>query len=466
MKYSIVFFILINFLGNSYSQDSGNELKELILEVDETSVESFNENSIINENNQRVSDIYNLQKAKFKLINGDLKQAEFYLNRISEVQSQIVAIKKRYLATIYFIQNKFKDSLEMLSSPKINNNYVKQTCLLKIINYIALNNNQKVFNEKDACLIQLAPYSKNEQFWLDTIVKLKLNNKRGVELNLISPSDSVFLDDEITKIWLKTGLYLNKEKDLANYISSLSENSYQSKRLREIIAFLYLRSGSESKALSFVEDIETANAENIKGTINLKNKEYELAFGHFRLALQKKQDSNNALERAIPLSWLLGEWKDGLSMLNNISNPTLDKRNADALKVAFLIREKRFKEAREELVLLKIAFQNEPPTEVSIMDSYVSLMLGEKERNYDKRKLEELTEKSCKSFDGLSCWISMQYIHWENLGKTITRDELTYTDKKLSIESLKEKQAITPLQEDQSIDQPDIEELDGATISL
>ncbi len=450
----------------AFAQESGNELKELVIEVDESSMESFNENSIINENNQRVSDIYNLQKAKFKLINGDLKQAEFFLNRISEVQSQIVAIKKRYLATIYFIQNKFKDSLEMLASPKINNNYVKQTCLLKMINYMALNKLDKIANEKDACIIQLTPYSKNELFWLDTMVKLKLNDKRGLSLNLTSPNDTVFLDDEVTKIWLKTGLYLNKEKELTNYISSLSETSYQSKRLREIIGFLFLRSGDFTQALSFIEDIETANAENIKGTINLKNKEYELAFGHFRLALQKKQDSNNALERAIPLSWLLGEWKAGLSMLDNISNPTLDKRNADALKVAFLIREKKFKEASQELVLLKIAFQNEPPNEVVMMDSYVSLMLGEKDRKYDKRQLEELTEKSCKSFDGMSCWLAMQYIQWENIGKTITRNEPTYTDTKLTIESLKEKQTITPLVEDQSIDQSDIEELDGSTISL
>lgn len=466
MKYILVFLLFLTAIIGQLNAQGVNEFKELILDEDDPTFEAYDENLITIENNQRISDIYNLQKAKFKLINGDLKQAEFYLNRISEIQSQVVAVKKRYLGTIYFLQGKFNDSLNTLNNSKINNNYINQTCLLKLLNYMALNKNKEILKEKDVCMLQTAKYSKNNQFWLETMVALKNQNKKEIEQLMNNGSDNLFSRDEDAKIWLKTGLYLNQEKELLNYISTLSETSYQSKRLREIIAFLYLRSGEPKKALAFIEDIDTANAENIKGTINLNNKEYELAFGHFRLALQKKQDSNNALERAIPLSWLLGQWADGLSMLNNISNPTVDKRNAHALKIAFLIREKRFKEAATELILLKISFQNEPPYEVSIMDSYVGMMLGESDRKIDRRNSEELTEKACKAFDGLSCWVALQYIQWENLGKTIKRNDPTMVDQKMTLESLKEKQEITPLKEDQSIDQSDIEELDGASIAL
>ncbi len=446
----------------AHAQANEDELKEIILEGEEYSLDALTETNQIKDNNQRQVDLYNLQKAKFKMISGDLKLAEFFLGRISEKESAVMAIKKRYLAMIYFVQGRFDKSIKELDDPKVNNNnYFIQNCLLRLINFMAVNDVAAINREKQSCQFYTMKFSKNDQFWLDSMIKLKTNDTQGLKKNMLTDIEYTISDDEMSKLWLKTGLYLNKEKDLLNLISLLPESSYQSKKLREIIAFMYLRSGDSKKALAFVDDIDSANAENIKGNINLANKEYELAFGHFRLALQKKQDSQNSLERAIPLSWLLNQWADGLSMLNNISNKSLDPRNSQAIKIAFLIREKRFAEAQRELTLLKIAFKNEPPFEVNIMDSYVNLIVGA-----EKRKAEETAEKSCKSFDGMSCWISLQYIQWENLGKTIQRDDATYTDKTLSLDSLKEKKTLEPLVEAKSIDQSDIEELDGETIKI
>jgi hypothetical protein len=453
-------------IGNVFAVTNENELTEIIFDGDESSLQALVETTQIKQNNQRQIDLYYLQKAKFNLINGDINQAEFYLKRISEIESTVSSIKNRYLATIYFIQGRFQDSIKTIQSKKINNNYIIHTCLLKLVNYMAVNDLTSLNNEKNNCMFQTASFSKNDQFWLDTMIKLKNNDKENVNRNMLTDINSIFNNDDYAKLWLKTGLYLNKEKDLLSLISELSESSYQSKKLREIVAFLYLRSGDENKALSFVDDIETANAENIKGNINLKNKEYELAFGHFQLALKKKQDSNNALERAIPLSWLLSQWEDGLSMLNNLSNPVIDKRNTHALKIAFLIRQKKFLEAKNELTLLKISFQNQPPFEVAIMDSYINLVIDAHQKVYDKRKIEESTEKSCQSFDGISCWIALQYIQWNNLGKTITRKEKTYSDTIQTIETLKLKQSNEPIIEEKSIDQSDVEELDGRTISI
>lgn len=446
-----------------HAQANEDELKEIILEGEEYSLDALTETNLVKDNNQRQVDIYNLQKAKFKMISGDLNLAEFFLNRISEKESTLTAIKKRYLAMIYFVQGRFDKSIKELNDPKVNNNnYFIQNCLLRLINFMAVNDVAAINREKQSCKFYTAKYSKNDQYWLDTMIKLKINDQEGLHKNMLTDVEYTISDDEMSRLWLKTGLYLNKEKELLDLIALLPESSYQSKKLREIIAFMYLRSGDPKKALAFIDDIDSANSENIKGTINLANKEYELAFGHFRLALQKKQDSQNSLERAIPLSWLLNQWGDGLSMLNNISNKSLDPRNAEAIKIAFLIREKRFTEAQKLLTLLKIGFKNEPPFEVNIMDSYVNLIINDT----DKRKVEETAEKSCKSFDGISCWISLQYIQWDNLGKTIQRDEPTYTDKTLTLDWLKEKKVAEPLIESKSIDQSDIEELDGETIKI
>ncbi len=467
MKTICVLLFLSFFIGHARAQMEGDELKEIILEEEETNLDAFYEANITKENNQRQLDLYYLQKAKFKMISGDLQQAEFYLARISEKASTVTAVKKRYLAIIYFISSRFDKSIKELNDPRVNNNnYYVQTCLLRLINFMAVNDVPSIQREKETCLFYTAKYSRNDQFWLDTMIKLKTKNNDGLKKNMLTDVERTLNDNEMSRLWLKTGLYLNKEKDLLALISLLPESSYQSNRLREIIAFMYLRVGEPKKALAFIDDIDSANAENIKGNINLKNKEYELAFGHFRLALQKKQDSSNSLERAIPLAWLLNQWSDGLSMLSNISNKSLDPRNTAAIKIAFLIREKKFLEAQKELTLLKIAFQNEPPFEVNIMDSYVNLILGTERSDFDKRKVEEASEKSCKSFDGMSCWISLQYIQWENLGKTIKRDDPVYTDKAVTLDSLKEKKAPAPLIEAKTIDQADIEELDGETIKI
>ena len=467
MKTLCALLFLSVFGGISFAQTNEDELKEIMLEGVEYSLDAAYETGLIKDNNQKQVDLFNLQKAKFKMISGDLKTAEYFLNRISDKTSGVTGIKKRYLAVLHFINGRFDKSLKELNQSNMESTTsFTQNCLLRLINFMAVNDVEAIKRERAPCQFYTAKYSKNDQYWLNSMIQLKTQNSEAIRRSMYIDAQGTFSSDEMARLWLKTGLYLNKEKDLLNLISTLPESSYQSKRLREIVAFMYLRSGDSKKALAFIDDIDTANAENIKGNVNLANKEYELAFGHFRLALQKKQDSANSLERAIPLAWLLNQWTDGLLMLNNISNKSLDPRNASAVKIAFLIREKKFTEAQKELTLLKIAFKYNPPFEVNVMDTYVNLILGGNDNAHDKRKVEESAEKSCKSFDGISCWLSLQYIQWGNLGKTIKRDEEIYTDKVMTVESLKEKKGLEPLIEIKTIDQADIEELDGETIRL
>jgi hypothetical protein len=476
--FSLVLLILSISLGYLETPLKANDseilttaaLKEIRFVGDEFEDTAALEFELQNESLTRGQELIDLIRAKFKLVNGDLKMAKFYLFKIEDGKGRLSIIKNRYLAIITFIEGNFNLSLQYLEDKRFfDSSIYSQVCLLKLINFMAVNDNESLIREKDACLYTNEKSSKNEQYWLDTMIKLKLKDNYGVKKNLLTDIELTISDDEMSKLWLKTGLYLNKEKDLLKLISILPESSYQSKRLREIIAFMYLRSGETNnlqKALAFVDDIDTANAENIKGNINLRNKEYELAFGHFKLALQKKQDSTNSLDRAIPLAWILGQWNDGYNMLSSNTNKTIDPRKIKAIKIAFLIRDKKFAEAERELTLLKIEFQNAAPFEVNLMDSYVSLMMAANDKKYDKRKIEAASEKACQNFDGISCWISLQLISWKNLGKTITRDDEIFSDKSMTIDSLKENKPIVPLKETMSVDQSDIEELDGASIEL
>lgn len=446
-------------------------VEELILENEEDHIDFFSQQNLTKENNLRQMDLYHLQKAKFKFINGDLNLAEFYLNRIDDKKSNVVNVKKRYMAMIYFLRNNFAKSIEMLNHPRVNNaNYFHEVCLLRVVNFIALNDLGNLKSEAKRCQALTMPSSRNNQYWLEMMINVKLSNQNEMTKFLSQNLNQVFRSDDLSRLWLKTGLYLNKETEVAKLLSNLSSSAYQSTQLREIVAFTFFRLKQYDKALSFIDDIDSANAENIKGNIRLANKEYELAFGHFRLALQKKQDSTNSLERAIPLAWLLGQWDDGIKMLSNITDSKIQKRNKDILKIAFLIRKNELVQAQNELRILKSQFSNDAPFEVEIMDSFVNLVLEKdlstKELRVEKRRVEDSIEKTCRAFDGVSCWLSMQYLQWDNFGKTIHRDTPVYTDDTLSIESLKQAVAIVPLEEERNVDQSDIEELDGNFIKL
>ena len=100
------------------------------------------------------------------------------------------------------------------------------------------------------------------------------------------------------------------------------------------------------------------------------------------------------------------------------------------------------------------------PIEVNLMDSYVALREGDNDR------LKLMSGEACKSGDGLSCYLNLQTIHWENLGQTIERDEQTRDMANFDLESLRKPATITPLTESVIIDQRDIEELDNNDVSL
>jgi tetratricopeptide (TPR) repeat protein len=413
-----------------------------------------------------------LERAKFKLINGDIGMSEFYLNQIKDDKKKFIdPAAKRYHAIIEFIKGHYEKSNNILNEipetdPRAGGVYYKQICLLKILNALAINDFETLKNNQMPCRLVTENNSKNEQFWLDTMIKLKLQDAKGLKKNLFQDANDALSEDEMTKLWLKAGLYLNKEEDFIKLLSNMGETPYQYKRIAEIIGLMYFRRGDTKTALAFVDNIDSANAENIKGNISLQNKELEVAFGHFKLAMQKKQDSLNALERSIPLSWLLKQYEDGLLLLENSSLKNIDPKKLRSIKIAFLIKLKKFTEAETEIKILVKEYKNYPPKDVSVLNSYISIMIGATEAKYDRRLSEELAEKACKSFDGLNCWITMKLSQWDNIGKTIQRNDDIFSDTSMTIDTLKSAVKSTPLIEESNIDQETIEELDSQTISI
>jgi tetratricopeptide (TPR) repeat protein len=292
------------------------------------------------------------------------------------------------------------------------------------------------------------------------VVNLKLSKKNPYTEDSPETLNWIFQDPELTRVWLKKNILFNSEKKSIDYLSSFPASTFRRRDIRELIGLTYFRLGDKDNALKFIEDLETPTAENIKGNIELNQKKFELAYGHFQLALKYKENSKNALERLIPLSWILGKWQDGLTFLEKEIGFETDQSKKLALETAFLIQENKIEKARENLKQLSVRYRGNIPKEVIRMDTFVSLLESQ------TKELKNNSSYACKKFDGLNCWVFLQMFLWEDLGQTLNSEDSTNTDPSLTLDFLKSKQALDPLKENQLLDQKLIEELDSSLVQL
>lgn len=422
--------------------------------------------------NKRDKDLQNLKAAKDYIVNGNTGLARFHLSQINLKTSPVKLIRDRYLSIIEFIDGNYKKSLNLISSSKFNDlNYYKQVCTLRLLNMMALHTqdqdsltkidfDKSFMGELSSCRAKTQKYSKNRQYWIETLSRFKVRDKEVLSGSEIDNIKYVTGNLDLTRIWLKLGIYLNKETKMVKAIANLPADAYRSNTVRELLGLMYYRLGDLKKAGDFVEGITSPNAENIKGNIRLRNKEYELAFGHFKVALLKKDNSLNALERAIPLAWTLGQWEEGIRLLGRLIKEGQDERKKLSLDTAFRIMIGDYELAEKQIYIIEKLFKTQVPQEIEIMKSYVAL------RRKNLPALQESSSVACRRHDGINCWVQMQMSIWQNLGMTIERDEKIFSDDELDIESLKTVAASSPLKESIIVDQKDIEELDSEKLTI
>ena len=420
---------------------------------------SIQEKFLTDEYNLRKRDIDLIREAKAHLINGDLAKSISALDKIHESDSRVGSVKKRYLSIIHFIQGDYQKTIEMLSGKEFNNNATfSEICTTKIFSHLVLEQYNKAKELNARCQAITNQYSRNSQLWLINIFDLaidkrfKLGNNNGVSNGFLTEGN------EIAQLWLKMALFSNREQFIDHYIGSLPSEAYNAKRIREIIGYAYYRLNNKDKALSFIEDIDTANAENLKGNLSLEKKEYELAYGHFKLALKNKENSLSALERAIPLTWKLGLHQEGKELLQrHLSGDFYGKR---ALDIAFDIRLENYELAKKKLLLLNRRFVESKPLKVSLMNSFLATYLN------DASNKELFAEEACKRFDGVNCWLRLQHSLWPNFAAILKNEEKVIELNEFSFETLKQKQTIKELDEPINVNQRDIEELDGKQVQM
>lgn len=405
----------------------------------------------------------NLLLAKYFILNGEVEKAKHFLDQISTLDknSPLELIRLRYLSLIQFIIGNNKLALQIISDKRfMQDGIFKHICTFMLTNYLAVKANKNIKYIWKKCKAKTASFSVNYQVWLDNLVAMKLGKSKAIRGGIVRDLRQILTDNTVIRIWLKTGLYLNKEKEIIKMLHYMPHTAYFSKKVRELVGLLYYRVGDYKKAISFIEDLNSSNAQNIKGNLLLIKKKYELAYGHYKLALLKKKNSKNAIDRALPLAWLLGKYDEGRELLAKARGIGYEKKNKLAIETAFFIKSGKLKKANENINYLNELIPHQLPDQIETLVSYLGIL------EKDNYKLAKSSANLCKSFNGINCWLQLQTLNWENISAELHIDKLTYSADNPTIQDLKSSQPIVPIDDVALFNTNEINELDAKTATI
>ena len=418
--------------------------------------------------NRRLQEFRELQAAKLSLLNGKLDAARKFLGRAGQHSGQFEAIQIYYRALIAFIQNRFEDSLKLISGSQFNSfeNY-PHICVLRLVNQMALGDFQKFGREKTSCTLSTETHAYQEHLWPEVLTDMhyqrteqreKMRNWNHVLAGLDESRDD---DRGGIYLWAKGMLFLNLSA-FESGVGGLSDEISGSQTMRELTSFYLYRQSRFEEAFKMIEGMSEPigfNTQNVLGNLFFKRGEYAKAFKRFETSLKGRPYSVDTLQKAIALAFKLRFWKEGAGFVGRLHKTSFDSLKTWLVDTAFQIRLENFDSAWKQVIFLQDEYGTNYPHIVGLMKTYVAL------RRKDQATLQESADFECRRFDGLSCWIAMRSLGQDNFGATIDRDEETL-DSEFSIEALKKKAQVTPMQEPILVDQRVVEELDFRALKL
>jgi tetratricopeptide (TPR) repeat protein len=401
-----------------------------------------------------------LKRVKYYLINGEIRLARMYLTKLSYTQTKLRPIVYRYLAMLSFIEGDFAKTYEHLSLPELQNiPHFGKICVMKVLTLIALNKKNDLETSWAKCQVEnQANFRGRNLIWLEALVQLKLNPVKGITKVPFKQFKLSALESDEAKLMMKLALYLNQEELIINQLPELTVEQLQDPDIRELAGHVFFRAGALAKSYKFVEDLKSPNSENIKGNLYLLREKYELAYAQFKLALEQKQNSQNAMERLLPLAWLLGDWEGGSKYSEQVLASPQTKINKYTLVAAFLMQKGEYDKTLK--VIEKIAHNSRRGTELEVtqIGSFAALMHNKPE------VVRKQAALSCAQYDIVNCWVQLQLDQWDSFALTIRREEkLEHTNE---WEKLISTDLDQPLKETVFVNQIDIEEMDDKLIRL
>jgi len=413
--------------------------------------------SLLNETTNQAKE---LKKVKFYILNGEIRLAKMYLTKLSYTQSKLTPVILRYLGILFFIEGNYEKSYYYLDRPELKNfGHFAKICSIKVLTDIILDKNLKLQEDWSRCRLENTNnIQESNLVWLETLVDLKLNPRQGATSIPFRETGLRMLSNSDLKIILKLALYINQEKMIERQLTDLTEDHIRDPEIREIVGHIYFRLGSPKKSYRFIEDLKSPNSETMKGNLYIWRKKYELAYAQFKLAIEQKDNSQNAIERLLPLAWLLGDWKGGQEYAERVIASSDYQVNKLTLVAAFLTQKGDFERASKALDSITQMSRRGAEIDVTQLYSFVNLMLNKPDR------VQKYAFQSCEQYDLMNCWLQLQMTQWDAFPLTMRRDEkIPY---KKEWEKLVESDELKPLKETAFVNQLDVEEMDDKLIQI
>lgn len=402
-----------------------------------------------------------LRDAKFFIINGETELARKTLNDLLKTAPEdLKASLYRFLAIADFQDGRWKESLAHLSTTELTAypNF-SRICPMKIILRVAVKDTYTLREEWERCKIEnTKDVLIKDMVWMESLVTLASRRTKGAAKTIIKKYNPLNLSNDDLKIILKLSLYLNLEGELLENLEQLDYSAVQDEELRALIAQVYFRRGRLADAWRMMEDIPNPNVENMKGNLWLLRGKQELAYAQFKLALQQKSNSHNAVERALPLAWTLKQWKEGIKLSERIYTHERNRQQKLTTVAAFAVANGQWTEAFNRLEVVHQEAGESTAQEVSQLSTYVAL------RQNDARRLARYGKSACQGGDLMACWLMSSQFIWPELPTLLTKEDALEPIEPLW-RSLASGEA-EPFKENNLIDQRDIDELDDSLIRL
>lgn len=410
---------------------------------------------------ERSSDYNTLLSVKYNLLKGKVDHAETVLDRINITDTKMKEVIYRYKALTSFINNDFIETEKMLDKlGSAGAEYYKNICTLELMVNIVLRKKKKYIERNfQSCKGALFYDSPDQLFFLEAISYYSRGDTLSLVKHLSKKVQYVIQSDKTIEAWMKAAIYTGYPDIIQRNLKYVPDSAFSSKTIRELIGFVYYKLDMKEDMKLFLEDLHTPNSENIKANLYLQQEQYELALGHLLLAIKQKPNSMNSIERGIPVTILLNKWSKGLEISQKLTQKNMPINMIKLLKALFLTEKNELKQSYRFLHDIYRYYTKLIPLSALQLITYNAIRLN------DHEFIDLFVPKSCTKFDGIACWYYMQKEIWGRLDKTIVRDEKIAILDEFSIDDLKEKQEIKPLQEIVNIDQKDIDELDGVFLS-
>jgi tetratricopeptide (TPR) repeat protein len=400
-----------------------------------------------------------LRRVKYYLVNGDLRRARAHLASLSHTQTRLRPVVHRYLAILAFVESDFARALAHLSIPELQQiPQFGKICLLKVLAQLVLSETRDLEASWSRCQAEnVGNFRERNLVWLETLIQLKTAPRPGVTEAPLAARLALLGTDDL-KTLMKLALYLNQEKLVADQIPELDADQLRDPEVRELAGQVLFRTGALAKAYRFVEDLPSPNAENIKGNLYVLRGKYELAYAQFKLALEQKQNSQNALERLLPLAWLLGDWAGGVTYAERVIAGPQTLVNKLTMLAAFAMQKGDYDRTTE--ILETINRRSEKGAEIDVTQVAMFTALMQNRPDVARRNAVE----SCGRYDLVSCWTAFQLGQWDAFPLTLRREEPL--PERREWETLAAADTGAPLTETNFVNQLDIEELDDRLIRL